>query len=87
MFINHIKANGGDFVFVSDSKGTAKTSVFVVKPYKILDAVLGIYKTQAELINLWFKTEPQITEITIDNEPKCFYEGSFDLKLFLEHLS
>ena len=68
-------------------KAPQKLLYFVVKPYKILDAVLGIYKTQAELIDLWFKTEPQITEITIDNEPKCFYEGSFDLKLFLEHLS
>ena len=83
MYINHIKGNGKDFVFVSDSKGTAKTSVFIVKPYKILDAVLGICKTQAELIDLWFKSKPQITEI----KPTCFYENSFDLKLFLEHLS
>lgn len=87
MFINHIRANGKEFVFVSDSRGTAKTSVFIVKPYKILDAVLGIPKTQKELIDLWFESEPQITEITIDNEPNCFYKGSFDLKIFLEHLS
>ena len=87
MYINHIKGNGKDFVFVSDSKGTAKTSVFIVEPYKILDAVLGICKTQAELIDLWFKSKPQITEITIENKPKCFYENSFDLRLFLEHLS
>ena len=32
MYINHIKGNGKDFVFVSDSKGTAKTSVFIVEP-------------------------------------------------------
>ena len=87
MYINHIKGNGKDFVFVSDSKGTAKTSVFIVEPYKILDAVLGICKTQAKIKNLWLKSKPQITEITIENKPKCFYENSFDLKLFLEHLS
>lgn len=84
MYVNHIKDNGKDFVFVSDSKGTAKTSVFMVEPGKIKDAVLGIPRTQKELIEQWFNNKAEVVKI---NKSKYFYEGSFDLKLFSEHLS
>ena len=85
MYVNFIidKLNRR-YVFVSDSKGTAKTSVFKTEHGKIADAVLGIPRTQQQLIEQWFHNKAEVVEIT---EPKYFYEGSFDLKLFLEHLS
>ena len=83
MYINHIKANGKDFVFVSDSKGIAKTSVFIVEPGKIKDAVLSIPRTQKELIEQWFHNKAEVVKI---DKSKYFYEGSFDLRMFIENL-
>lgn len=85
MYVNFItdKLNR-EYILVSDSKGTARTSVFKIEHGKIVDAVLGIPRTQQQLIEQWFHNKAEVVEIT---KPKYFYEGSFDLKLFLEHLS
>lgn len=85
MYVNFItdKLNR-KYVFVSDSKDNAKTSVFRTEHGKIIDAVLGIPRTQQQLIEQWFHNKAEVVEIT---KSKYFYEGSFDLKLFLEHLS
>lgn len=85
MYVNFIidKLNRR-YVFVSDSKGTAKTSVFIVKHGKIKDAVLGIPKTQKELMEQWFHNKAEVVEIV---KSKYFYEGSFDLRMFIENLA
>ncbi len=85
MYVNFItdKLNR-EYILVSDSKSTARTSVFKIEHGKIVDAVLGIPRTQQQLIEQWFHNKAEVVEIT---KPKYFYEGSFDLKLFLEHLS
>ena len=81
--VNRLNGVKQEYILVSDSMSTAKTSAFSVRDGKIIDAVLGIPKTQKELIEQWFHNKAEVVKI---DKSKYFYEGSFDLRMFIENL-